>query len=120
MDLLTALILLGPLTGMLVALLLLWDRGRRIREDQAEMARFKIFDSANRRGHRRQYMQGKAERKRYVLVVGGCGFLGHRIIEEILADEQLRSTVLLRVFDHRKPKKSEYVLAAPRAFSYVA
>ena len=55
------------------------------------MARFKIFDSAMRRGHRRQWMQGKAERRRYVLVVGGCGFLGHRIVETILADPDLRS-----------------------------
>eukprot|EP00937_MAST-01D_sp_MAST-1D-sp2_P002835 g2835.t1 len=108
LDVLTALILAGPIIGLVIGVLLLYDRAERRQENEDEHVRFRIFDSSIRRRYRRQLMQGLVPRRRHFLVVGGSGFVGHRIVEALLSDETLKDQILVRVFDHRKPKKSEY------------
>ena len=59
--------------------------------------RFRIVDAINRRSMRQKSIKGEIRQRSYILVIGGCSYVGQQLVKQLLRQPDTN----IRVFDRR-------------------
>jgi FlaA1/EpsC-like NDP-sugar epimerase len=59
--------------------------------------RFRIVDAVNRRSRRKKSIKGEIQQRSYILVIGGCNYVGQQLVKLLVRQPDTN----IRVFDRR-------------------
>jgi hypothetical protein len=64
---------------------------------QGRPVRFRIVDAVNRRSRRKRSIKGEIQQRSYILVIGGCNYIGQQLVKLLVRQPDVN----IRVFDRR-------------------